>query len=243
MVKITKPKTAQSSSNTNYAGGDELWAAERYLINYNNDLISKLTKANIKSQKVLEFGAGIGTLANLWNISTTIKPECLEIDSKQRLIIEQRGFHCYSSLDSVENKFDVIYTSNVLEHIEDDSSILKQLNTKLNTGGKLVIYVPAFQALYSELDEKVGHYRRYEKQELLKKLNSAGFRVDKFYYSDSIGFFAWLYVKLRGYNPEKSDGTSMKIYDKYIFPLSKILDEIGCKFIFGKNILVYAQKI
>ncbi len=241
-MKIIKPKTAQSSSNTNYAGGEELWAAEKYLINYNNDLIWKLTKSNIKSQKVLEFGAGIGTLANLWNISTTIKPECLEIDSRQRWIIEQRGFHCYSSLDAVEKKFDVIYTSNVLEHIEDDLSILKQLNTKLITGGKLIIYVPAFQALYSELDEKVGHYRRYEKQELLIKLNSAGFKVDKFYYSDSIGFFAWLYVKLRGYNSEKADGKSMKIYDKYIFPLSKMLDEFGCKFIFGKNILVYAHK-
>ena len=242
-MKIMKPKNAQSGSNTNYAGSEELWAAEKCLINYNNDLILKLTKSNTKSQKVLEFGAGIGTLANLWNISTTIKPECLEIDSKQRLIIEQRGFHCYSSLDSVEKKFDVIYTSNVLEHIEDDSSILKQLNTKLNTGGKLTIYVPAFQAIYSELDEKVGHYRRYEKQELLKKLNSAGFKVDKFYYSDSIGFFAWLYIKIRGYNSEKADGKIMKIYDKYIFPLSKILDELGCKFIFGKNILVYAQKI
>lgn len=243
MVKKTKPKTAQTSSNTNYAGGEELWCAEKYLINYNNDLISKLTKANIKSQKVLEFGAGIGTLANLWNISTTIKPECLEIDSKQRSIIEQRGFYCYSCLDSVEKKFDVIYTSNVLEHIEDDSSILRQLNTKLNTGGKLVVYVPAFQALYSELDEKVGHYRRYEKRELLKKLNNAGFRVDKFYYSDSIGFIAWLYLKLKGYNSEKAGVKSMKIYDKYIFPLSKILDKFGCKFIFGKNILVYARKI
>ena len=213
------------------------------MINYNQDLISKLTKTQKNSKDVLEFGAGIGTLANLWEQSTGTKPECLEIDPKQRLIIEERGFRCYNCLNSIEKKFDVIYTSNVLEHIEDDLLTLKQLNSKIKNGGSLIIYVPAFQFLYSELDEKVGHYRRYEKQDLFMKLNKAGFRVNKSNFSDSIGFFAWLYIKIKGYSSDKTEDQSMKIYDKYIYPISRLLDTLGCKHLFGKNILVYAQKI
>ncbi|MBM3590534.1 MAG: class I SAM-dependent methyltransferase [Alphaproteobacteria bacterium] len=76
-MKTAVPKNAQTCSKNNYAGTDELWAGEKYLINYNQDLISKLTKNQHKSNDVLEFGAGIGTLANLWLRETGIKPECL----------------------------------------------------------------------------------------------------------------------------------------------------------------------
>jgi hypothetical protein len=242
-MKATKPKNAQSEFNTNFAGSDELWAGEKCLINYNQDLISKLTKNQRNAKDVLEFGAGIGTLADLWTLSTGTKPECVEIDPEQRSIIEKRGFRCYGSLHSIEKSFDVIYTSNVLEHIEEDSLTLNQLNSKIKSGGALIIYVPAFQLLYSELDEKVGHYRRYEKKALIIKLNNAGFRVSNFYFSDSIGFFAWLYIKMKGYSSKKNGVKSMRLYDKYIFPISRLMDALGCKYIFGKNILVYAQKL
>ncbi len=241
-MKITAPRNAQTNTKSDYAGTDELWASEKYLVNYNQDLILKLTKNQRTSSDVLEFGAGIGTLANLWERETGIKPECLEIDPKQRAIIESRGFFCYNSMISIEKKFDVIYTSNVLEHIEDDQLILNELISRLKDGGSLIIYVPAFQVLYSDLDEKVGHFRRYQKRDLLRKLKKSGFEVTKFFYSDSIGFFAWLYVKMKGYSPEKSVETSMRIYDKFVFPLSKLIDALGCKFLFGKNLLVYAKK-
>lgn len=241
-MKTVTPKNAQSDSHTKYAGSDELWAGERYLVNYNQDLIAKLTKNKEHLKDVLEFGAGIGTLATLWEQATGIKPECLEIDPKQRSIIEERGFHCYDSLNSIVKKYDLIYTSNVLEHIEDDQQALEQLNSKLKDGGSLIIYVPAFQLLYSELDDKVGHYRRYQKKDLLAKLTRSGFIVSQSCFSDSIGFFAWLYIKIKGYSPGNSGDKSMRIYDKYIFPFSRLLDAVGCKYFFGKNLLVYAQK-
>ena len=241
MRKIS-PNSVQSDSNLEYAGGDELWALEKYLVNYNQSLILKLVKNQKESLDVLEFGAGIGTLATLWNKVTGVKPDCLEIDPKQQSIIRERGFNCHDSIATIDKTFDVIYTSNVLEHIEDDLLTLKQLHSKLKDNGALVIYVPAFQMLYSELDEKIGHYRRYEKQDLLKKLNQSGFVVDSSYFSDSIGFFAWLYMKIKGYSDKKSTSESMRFYDKFIFPLSEIFDAIGFKYLFGKNILIYATK-
>lgn len=238
----SNPNNAQTSSNYTYAGSEKLWSGEKYLLKYNHDLILKLTQGQKGVKNVLEFGAGIGTLALLWEKKTNFKPECLEIDPEQRQIILERGFRCHKNLSDIENKFDVIYTSNVLEHIEDDQDILNQLNSKLVDGGSLIIYVPAFQVLYSNLDRMVGHYRRYEKSDLIRKLKKAGFATNKSQYSDSIGFLAWLYIKLKGAPEGQSESQSMKIYDRYIFPLSKIMDAIGFKYFFGKNLLLYATK-
>ena len=241
-MKQRKPKNPQNSTNKEYPGTAELKAVENFLNNYNRHLIKKLTKYQKNSTNVLEFGAGIGTLADLWELETGIQPYCLEIDPNLQSIIESRGFHCYRSLDLVEKKFDLIYSSNVLEHIEDDQMALNQINSKLKEGGSLVIYVPAFQILYSDLDENIGHYRRYAKHDLINKIENAGFDIAGVYYTDCIGFFAWLYTKIRGSVPNKSVEGSMKLYDRFIFPFSKLLDELGFKFIFGKNLLVYAKK-
>ena len=71
-------------------------------------------------------------------------------------------------MDSINKSYDLIFTSNVLEHIEDDVTILHDLFLHTNDGGQLVVYVPAFQFLYSRLDEKAGHFRRYSKKDLEK---------------------------------------------------------------------------
>jgi SAM-dependent methyltransferase len=236
------PKNAQTSAHVEFAASGELWAAEEFLVNYNQSLILKLTEHQQKSRDVLEFGAGIGTLAKLWEQQTGVKPECVEIDPKLRAIVEKRGFICSASLDVVGKRYETIYTSNVLEHIEDDRKILCQLNSKLKAGGSLVIYVPAFQSLYSTIDENIGHFRRYSKKDLLGKLKEAGFEVVNSRYSDSIGFFAWLYKKYALRSSQMASGNSMRIYDKFIFPLSNAFDRFGVKFIFGKNLFVHARK-
>ena len=56
-------------------------------------------------------------------------------------------------------KFDVVICLEVLEHVEDDCALLKDL---LKHGKRLLISVPAKQKLFDASDEAVGHYRRYE---------------------------------------------------------------------------------
>ena len=194
----------------------------------------------------MEFGAGLGALAEIWHETTNTKPECLEIDASLRNCLADLGFTTYKDIDSIYKKFDIIYSSNVLEHIKDDVEALEQLHTKIKIGGKIAIYVPAFPFLYSKLDASLGHYRRYMKKELVDKLQSAGFQVEKIYYADSIGFFAWLYTKainsVSGSSNALSNGNSLYIYDTFIFPLSKFLDAIGLRYLFGKNLFVIAKK-
>lgn len=77
----------------------------------------------------------------MWQFKTGVKPYCLEIDPNLLAVIKKRGFKCYQSFDRIKKKFDLIYTSNVLEHIKDDQLALNKLNSKLKDDGQLVIYV------------------------------------------------------------------------------------------------------
>lgn len=235
----------QNDGNSNYAGVDELWANERFLANYNLNIINRLSKHSEEDANILEFGAGLGTLSNIWLTQKKNRPECVEIDPYLRGVLIDRGFLCYKNLDDIKKEYDTIFTSNVLEHIEDDVNALKKLNSKIKINGILAIYVPAFMLLFNELDASVGHYRRYRKKDLKKKLLDANFKIKECYYVDSIGFFAWLLIKLKGYdcNNKLGSNNNLKIYDKYLYPISSFLDDLGLKHVFGKNLLVIAQKL
>ena len=58
------------------------------------------------------------------------------------------------------------------------------------------------------------------------------------------GFFASLLVKFLGYDREGGIGSikSIKFYDKWVFPISKFLDWMGCKYLIGKNLILEAKK-
>jgi SAM-dependent methyltransferase len=236
----------QSSNNKIYSGSEELLLADQYLPNYSAHIVEKFSHYGGAGADILDFGAGVGTLAVLWEKLHGVKPECVEIDPRLRDFIQQRHFLCYEHIDHISKKFDVIYSSNVLEHINDDLGMLKVISQKLSPQGVLLLYVPAFQILYSNFDKQVGHYRRYEKSELINKLKRANFSTEHIEYADSIGFIAWLFFKYvnNGRSSENSNhAAKMKFYDRYLFPISRLLDSFGLKRILGKNILVVARKI
>lgn len=237
-------RAVQTEENTSYAGAAELWANEASLTRYNQDIVKKLSRDLPLGAKVLEFGAGIGTLAQLWLKATGIRPVCLEIDPGLQKIIQERGFECHSSIEGLEGQFDLIYSSNVLEHIEDDQKALEQIYQKLKPGGLLALYLPAFQCLYSDFDAAIGHYRRYEKAELITKLKNARFDIEKCNYADSIGFFAWLSTKWKKQNTNATNNSNpqLKFYDQWVFPISSLLDVIGLRHMFGKNLLAISRK-
>ena len=100
----------QSDTSPHYAGLDKLWIGEESLRRYNEDLVHQFTRAVPSAPAVLEFGAGIGTLATVWESITAVKPDCLEIDPRQRAVLEQRGFHCYARLDRKSTRLNSSHT-------------------------------------------------------------------------------------------------------------------------------------
>jgi SAM-dependent methyltransferase len=92
-----------------------------------------------------------------------------------------------------DNYFDVILAMDVIEHIENDLDVIKELKRILKPGGYLFITVPAFMTLWTSRDERLHHYRRYDKNELIKKLMAAGVDLKKCSYMHLFYFFPLLF--------------------------------------------------
>ena len=65
----------------------------------------------------------------------------------------------------------------VIEHIEDDTGFLSEVNTCMAGGGHLFVTVPAYGFLWSRADTAAGHFRRYTLRGLKKKLVLSGFEL------------------------------------------------------------------
>jgi SAM-dependent methyltransferase len=74
--------------------------------------------------------------------------------------------------------FHLVGLFDVLEHLPDDAEVLAGIYSMLEPGGALLLTVPADTSLWSHVDEASGHYRRYERGELVAKLEAAGFVVE-----------------------------------------------------------------
>jgi SAM-dependent methyltransferase len=68
-------------------------------------------------------------------------------------------------------RFDLITMIEVLEHLEDDVSAVRWLADHLEPGGHVLITTPAHQRLWTQIDEAVHHYRRYDRKMLLRLFN------------------------------------------------------------------------
>ena len=94
-----------------------------------------------------------------------------------------------------DKTFDVIIASDVLEHIDEDQTALTEWNRVLKTGGILIIFVPAFQFLWSSHDKINHHYRRYTKSALVKKLADSNFKICRSSYWNMFLFFPIAFIR------------------------------------------------
>jgi SAM-dependent methyltransferase len=223
-----------------YSGRDNL-EVMREAKNYNEFLLRLILASASRGETMVDFGAGNGTYS-LPIAAAGYNVVCVETDPLLSLELASKGMSVLNDLEqAADASIDYIYSLNVLEHIEDDDGIAALWHRKLRPAGRLMVYVPAFQILYSSMDRKVGHIRRYRKTELSEKLRSAGFEVTESQYADSIGFLATLLYKLLG----REDGTlnikMLKLYDHWIFPISRLFDRVAHN-VGGKNVYVRALK-
>jgi len=139
-----------------------------------------------------------------------------------------------------KGKPDTIVYVNVLEHIEDDIKELHGIYDCLAKGGHALIFVPALMALYGKFDRRIGHFRRYSKQELEEKCRSAGFSIVKSKYFDFAGIIPW-FVKYRLLGSDILGSGAVTVYDKMVVPLMKRFEGV-VKVPLGKNILIVVRK-
>ena len=145
---------------------------------------------------ILDFGAGDGTFVERF-VRDGVAVECVEPDAANQSAL--RALVPVVAADTqgfAAERYTFVYTINVLEHLPELDRYLAELCRVLRRGGRLFVFVPAFDILWTSLDEEVKHIQRFTRQSLSADLENAGFAVETLRYFNSIGFFAALTVRM-----------------------------------------------
>ena len=158
------------------------------------DLVSRLLHQMHDIDTVLEVGAGVGgtgaRLAQSYRyVGVEPDPEACATASKR---VAQFGgeVRCgdISAIDPGAT-FDLVCAFEVLEHIKDDSEALAAWSTHARPGGCVMLSVPPFQRRFGPSDREVGHFRRYEPEQIAALMERCGLRDPKVYlYGFPIGY-------------------------------------------------------
>lgn len=76
-------------------------------------------------------------------------------------------------------RFNLVIACEVFEHIQDDVSGFRAVTAMLHNGGYFIFSVPCHMRKWQSADVFAGHYRRYERQELIQKLHAAGLEIER----------------------------------------------------------------
>jgi SAM-dependent methyltransferase len=200
---------------------------------------------------VLDVGCGTGgvaaCLAKRYQVfGTDTSPLAVDFCRKRGL----KNIHC-GTLDDApfsENQFEAILLLDVIEHIDNDENVLRQVWRLLRPGGFAVITVPAYNWLWSRHDDLNNHKRRYTASTLRAPIERAGFRIRKLSYFNCILFplalVERLVLKALGSSP--ADGLTipfgpLNTFFKWLFELERFpLRKMRLPF--GLSLIVVAKR-
>jgi SAM-dependent methyltransferase len=215
--------------------------------------------ANFREQlkgKVIEIGAGVGHLSALYadwvahlllvEPARNLHRQLVNRFAANRNITVRCGLLDELHAEELGSPgingapYDAALLVNVLEHVENDLQMLRQLFDLLRPGGTLLLFVPALPFLYGALDSRVGHVRRYTRTGLAEVVGQAGFKLELLKYFDAFGVLPWLIVGRvlrQGRHSEKA----AHIYDRLVVPIGRALESQFPPPL-GKNLIVIARR-
>src|SRR5215217_2368713 len=153
-------------------------------------LVEKIS-TKLKTQRILDVGCGTG--ANLKMLAAYGKAEGVDISPQAVDFCHERGLDsvklgAIEQLPYESDSFELVTALDVIEHLDDDISGLREMRRVLRRDGRLLVFVPAFMFLWGVQDDVSNHRRRYTLPSLLKAIEEAGFSVEWSSYAN-ISFF------------------------------------------------------
>lgn len=247
-------------------GFQALWCIMKYsqgrYQDYGKVTLEKLSKFDEYSQwmyskfkhhlgkRIMEIGCGIGN--NLNNLAENPQTEIILTDYREDYLQQLKdefserpniSFYLYDATHEAPKELqynppDSIVMLNVLEHINEDELVLKNLYNLLPSGGKLIILVPAHQALYCKIDENLEHFRRYSLNELTGKMSAAGFKIVDSYHFNPVGAAGW-FVTGKILRAKQIQSEHVK-GQKLVLPIAKAVDKLNLPV--GLSVVSVGQK-
>jgi 2-polyprenyl-3-methyl-5-hydroxy-6-metoxy-1,4-benzoquinol methylase len=149
-------------------------------------------------------------------------------------------------LDEVD-RYDVVGAFDVIEHIEQDETVLRNLARAIRPGGSLVLTVPQHRWLWSQVDEYACHVRRYSRAELVAKVQQAGLQVS--YASSFVSLLVplmWLSRKRTSKQHDPMTEFNIPRWLNYtlqtVMQFELLLLKTGVRFPIGGSLLLIATK-
>jgi 2-polyprenyl-3-methyl-5-hydroxy-6-metoxy-1,4-benzoquinol methylase len=208
------------------------------------DTIDPFCKGNI-----LEIGSGIGNISQFFIEAgkpiTLSDSENFYVQTlKHRfpktnvLAIDLNHADFFFQYKDLMGQFDTVFLLNVIEHIRDDRSAIRNCTYLLKDGGTLIVLTPAHPFLYSKIDKGLHHYRRYTRPALKELVSSNDLNLERLFYFNALGMAGWLIAKFSG--DKKISPKKMKTYDRLV-GFAKFLDKLFLNKT-GLSIIAVAQK-
>jgi SAM-dependent methyltransferase len=154
------------------------------------------------------------------------------------------------ALPFTDDAADIVTALDVIEHVEADADAVQEMTRILKPGGVMVVTVPAFQALWSNWDVVLHHFRRYRRSRLRALLSSAGMEVQRCDYINVAASPAvWMSRKWRAFFPRAQSSVRMEeqmppawlnrlLFDTFVLPACQTV----VSFPFGVGLLAVARK-
>lgn len=150
------------------------------------DLVTRLLDGIEPIGSILEIGCGQGAVgmrlahrAPYLGVEPDDASYAVAAGRAAQLAGRARVLHGDSSLVDRDETFDLVCAFEVLEHIEDDVAALKDWASYVRPGGHIMLSVPAWQKRFSAMDKMVGHFRRYDPDQMFSVLTEAGFTAPR----------------------------------------------------------------
>jgi SAM-dependent methyltransferase len=220
---------------------------------YNTWLVD--TFAPFMRGKVLEVGAGTGTvttrLAQLGSVTsiTAIEPDPARWESLNAAVnsaMARQVAGCpvtplLGTINATNERFDTVLYCNSAEHIRDLIPELVAARSRCAPNGRLVVFGPAHEALYSEIDRMSGHWRRFVTTRLSRDFRAAGYEVVHAQYLDPVGAIAY-FAGGRVGGVSSLSPRLLWIFERIVLPISRLVTPLTRRFM-GKNVLVVGRPL
>lgn len=185
--------------------------------------------------RVIEVGCGIGNFTrSLLDreavFALDVEPLCVQ--AVRDRYPDARNLNVLVSEPSAKSFADLRFENpntcvciNVLEHIDDDQGALTAMAGVLPLGGRIVLIVPAFRALYGPIDHQLGHNRRYRPGRLRHLARQAGMQVEVMRFWNLIGYFGWWW-NARIARRQAQSAAQIEFFDRAVVPLASRIERV-----------------
>jgi SAM-dependent methyltransferase len=228
------------------------YLGRRYIF---DKLLERFFHQPAQSSKIVDIGCGTGGNFVMLRkhgkvLGLDIEPRALDFCRSKGLdtVALMKGFY---ETGLPDKSADLVTMFDVLEHFEDDKKALQEINRILKLSGYVLLSVPAFKFLWSELDDAVHHVRRYRRKDLEAKLAEAGFVTVKssyiFFFVFPLVFFyrAVGHFQEKRFHPQFSYVELPEVLNKMFVFFSKIESRLlrFLSFPIGSSVIIIGRKV